>query len=270
MWRSQEGGRLYDGAMTERPDARVEAWYAALEARHLAVLTFSEVRRALQALSSLYVARRDRMERGAAFDGAGKRAAFALFYGPLHFLTVREIVRALDAGNRSLRRIVDLGCGTGVAGAAWAIASGGTPGVSGIDASGWAIGEADWNLRALGVKATLRRGDILDARLGGRDEGIVAAYAVNELPDASRATLLPRLLDAHAAGCRVLVVEPIARGPVPFWGAWAETFRAAGGRDDTWRFQAVFPERMKLLDKAAGLDHRELTARSLWLPGDRI
>ncbi len=251
--------------MNERPAAEVEAWYAALEARHLDTLTFTEVRRALQALFSLYVERRDRLGRGAALDGSGKRAAFALFYGPLHFLVVREIVRALHVDPRP-RRIVDLGCGTGVAGAAWAIEAGGRPAVSGVDGSGWAIGEAEWNLRTLGVTATLRRGNLVEAPLGAAGEGIVAAYAVNELDDGARAELLRRLLAAHTKGSRVLLVEPIARRPVPFWPVWADAFRAAGGRDDTWRFPAVFPERMKLLDKAAGLDHREMTARSLWLP----
>lgn len=261
---------MYDEAMDERPDAKVESWYAALEARHLATLTFPEVRRALQALSSLYVERRDRLGCGVALDGAGKRAAFAMFYGPLHFLTVREIVRALDAAVPPPARIVDLGCGTGVAGAAWATVAGARATVSGIDSNGWAIGEAEWNSRALGVTATFRRGDLFGTRLGGGHEAIVAAYAVNELDDASRAKLLPRLLDANRAGSRVLVVEPIAKGPVPFWPAWSQAFRAAGGRDDAWRFPAVFPERMRLLDKAAGLSHRELTARSLWLPADRV
>ena len=81
--------------------------------------TFKEVRHGLQALSSLYVERRERMAGGAALDGAGKRAAFALYYGPMHFLLVREIVRALAL--RAPRRILDLGCGTGTAGAAWAL-----------------------------------------------------------------------------------------------------------------------------------------------------
>jgi hypothetical protein len=258
---------LYDDAMNQRPAVDVEAWYAALEARHLETLTFTEVRRALQALSSLYVERRDRLARGAATEGAGKRAAFALFYGPLHFLVVREIVRALNAVDPLPHRIVDLGCGTGSAGAAWALESQGRPAVAGIDGSGWAIGEAEWNLRTLGVTATLRRGNLIDAPMGAAGEGIVAAYAVNELDDPSRAELLRRLLKAHSLGSRVLVVEPIARRPVPFWPAWADAFRAAGGRNDEWRFAAVFPERMKLLDKSAGLDHRTLTARSLWLPG---
>jgi len=38
-----------------------------------------------------------------------------------------------------------------------------------------------------------------------------------------------------------------------------------GAREDEWRFAAELPERMRLLDRAAGLDHAVLTARSLWL-----
>lgn len=254
---------MYDAPVTGNGPEDVAGWYAALEARHLAALTFPEVRRALQALSSLYVERRGKLGHGAAFDGAGKRAAFALFYGPLHFLTVREVVRALGAAAPPPARIVDLGCGTGVAGAAWACAAGRHPAVSGVDASGWAIGEADWNARALGIAASFRRGDLLESRLGGAGEAVVAAYTMNELDDAARETMRERLLEAARSGSRVLVVEPIARRPFPWWDGWAEAFRAAGGRADTWRFPAVFPERMKLLDKAAGLDHRELTARSL-------
>jgi hypothetical protein len=260
-----QGRRLYDDEMNERPSSDVEAWYGALEARHLATLTFPEVRRALQALSSLYVERRERLAQGRALEGAGKRAAFAMFYGPLHFLIVREIVAALHAAEPPVLRVVDLGCGTGSAGAAWALAGGRRPAVTGIDSSGWAVGEAEWNLRTLGLTATVRRGNLVEAVLGSAGEGIVVAYAANELDDRSRAELLSRLIAAHGRGSRVLVVEPIARRPVPFWPAWVEAFRAAGGRADTWRFPAVLPERMKLLDKAAGLDHRELTARSLWL-----
>jgi hypothetical protein len=251
--------------MDDRAEGRIEGWYAALEARHLATLTFQEVRRALQSLTAIYVERRDRLGRGAALDSNGKRAAFALFYGPLHFLTVREIVRALHAADPPLRRVVDLGCGTAAAGAAWAVEARGRPDVLGIDTSGWAIGEAGWNAETLRVKATFRRGPWSGAGFGKPAEGIVAAYTVNELDEPGRAALLHRLLAAHAAGSRVLIVEPIARRPVPFWPAWADAFRAAGGRADTWRFPAELPERMRLLDKAAGLDHRELTARSLWL-----
>src|SRR4249920_3711800 len=138
--------------MSARPSIDVDAWYAALEARHLASLTFQEVRRALQALSSLYVERRERLVLGAALEGAGKRAAFALFYGPLHFLTVREVVRALGAAEPPPRELLDLGCGTGAAGAAWALEARGKTEVHGVDRSGWAAGEARWTLRRLGLR----------------------------------------------------------------------------------------------------------------------
>ena len=250
--------------MTSPPDPALDAWCAALETRHLAERTFPEVRRSLQALSSLYVERRERIAEGRALDGSGKRAAFALFYAPIHYMTVAAIVRALD-GPPPPARIVDLGCGTGAAGAAWARSVEGRPRVAGIDVSGWAVAEARWNFAALGIDGTLRRGDLLAARLAGPSEAVIAAYTVNELPDASRDRLREALLDAAGRGSRVLVVEPIAKRPVPWWPAWAHAFGEAGGREDLWRFPAELPEPLRRLDRAAGLDHRELTARSLWL-----
>src|SRR6188508_3277395 len=103
----------------ERPD-REEVWLAALDERHLANLTQSEVTRALRALSSCYVERREKLASGGPLDSAGKRAAFALFYAPLHFMVTREIVRALP-GVGETERLLDLGCGTGSAGGACAL-----------------------------------------------------------------------------------------------------------------------------------------------------
>jgi hypothetical protein len=66
----------------------------------------------------------------------------------------------------------------------------------------------------------------------------------------------------------VLVVEPIARRVNPWWPEWADSFRSAGGREDDWRLRPELPERLALLGRAAGLDVRELTGRSLVLvPG---
>ena len=101
---------------------RFADWMRDLEARHLADLTFAEVSRALRALSSNYVERRGTLAAGGPLAGAGKRAAFALFYGPLHYLLVQNIVSALDAAKGQVSTLVDLGCGTGAAGAAWAAA----------------------------------------------------------------------------------------------------------------------------------------------------
>jgi len=241
------------------------AWFTALESRHLNRLTFAEVRRGLQALSALYVSRGRRLATGAALEGAGKRAAFALFYAPLHFLLTRSVVRALGAQGSGPRNILDLGCGTGAAGGAWAIETGGGCVVSGVDLNDWAVAEARWNYRTWGVRGYAVRDDLLKARLPGRGSGILAAYTVNEMDDAARAALLGRLLLAARRGARLLIIEPIARRPFPWWETWSEAFRTAGGRDDSWRFPVDLPERLRLFDRAAGLDHRELTGRSLWL-----
>src|SRR5215217_3496791 len=88
-------------------------WLTALEARHLADLRVPEVTRALRALSSAYVERRHKVASGATLDSNGKRAAFALFYAPLHFIATDHVVRALGAVAPVPRAILDLGCGTG-------------------------------------------------------------------------------------------------------------------------------------------------------------
>jgi SAM-dependent methyltransferase len=241
------------------------AFFEALESRHRADLSFAEVRRSLLALSSLYVERRERMRSGAVFDGKGKRAAFALYYGPLHFLLVREIVRALGPPRRPPRRILDLGCGTGTTGAAWALENEPAAEVAGVDLNGWAVTEARWAIRRLGLRGRATRGDAVSERLPRPPAGVLAAFTVNELDEASRARLLPRLLGAGGGGVAVLVVEPLSRRVSPWWPEWVEAVTSAGGRADEWRFPARLPKTLALLGKASGLDNRELTGRSLAL-----
>ena len=238
---------------------------ADLERRHLAELSFAQVRKGLQAVSSLYVERRGRIGGGAVFDGEGKRAAFALFYGPLHHLVVGRIVAALGAAEPGLARVVDLGCGTGAAGAAWGLAAGAE--VAGVEKSGWAANEARQTYSALSLRGRASAGDLLRERLPGRGAGVLLGWVVNELDASSRAALLPRLLEAARRGARVLVVEPIAARPVPWWTEWAAAFVADGGRTDLWRLPESLPPLVARLDRAAGLDHSILTARSLYLPG---
>ena len=240
---------------------------AALEQRHLADLRVPEVTRALRALSSAYVERRGGLSRGAPLDSAGKRAAFALYYAPLHFFTVRGIVEALGAAAPPPRTIVDLGCGTGAGGAAWAVAAGGTPRVMGIDRHPWAVAEARWTYRQLALQGDARQGDALRLPPLSRGMAAVAAYTLNELSPDARGTLERKLLDAAAAGVRVLIVEPIARAITPWWADAAARVAAAGGRADEWRMAADLPPIVQLLAKAAGLNQRELTARSLYCPG---
>jgi hypothetical protein len=162
--------------------------------------------------------------------------------------------------------VLDLGCGTGAAGAAWAFVRGRAP-IHGIDRHPWAVAEANWTYQCLGLRGHAARGTIDRASIRGRrGEGILAAYCVNELAEEARALLLSKLLDAHRNGSRVLVIEPIARRLTSWWTDWERAFVPVGGRADEWRFPAELPERQRQLARAAGLQPRELTARSLWLP----
>lgn len=247
------------------PDDRFARWIAALEAKHLAELTFPEVSRALRALSSTYVERRGKLAEGAALSGAGKRAAFALFYGPLHHLLVDHIVGNLPGALGQVRELLDLGCGTGASGAAWAAACSKPTRVIGIDRHPWAIGEAAATYRAFGLSARVRQGDIAAAVLPKAPVSILAAFTMNELADAERDALLARLVERAAQGDRVLIVEPLAGFVARWWNRWRATFEAAGGRADEWRLRTELPAIVAKLDRAAGLNHREITGRSLWL-----
>src|SRR4051812_777580 len=168
---------------------------AALETKHLAQLTFPEVSRALRALSSTYVERRRKLAEGAALSGAGKRAAFALFYAPLHFTIVRRVAAALPGALQGARLLVDMGCGTGAGGAAWALDSHSIRRVIGIDRHPWALGEAVRTYRHFGVDAEVRRADIASARLPKERASYLAAFTVNELTDEARDALLASLLE---------------------------------------------------------------------------
>jgi SAM-dependent methyltransferase len=237
---------------------------AQLEARHLAELTFPEVSRALRALSSAYVERREKLGAGAALSGAGKRAAFALFYGPLHYLLVEHIVRNLP-GALDVPAIVDLGCGTGASGAAWAAACDRAPRVTGIDRHPWTLTEASNTYRAFELNASVRQGDIASAPLPKSRCGFLAAFAMNELPDAGRDALLAALVERAGRGDSVLVIEPLAGFVARWWNRWRDTVENAGGRADEWRVRTELPAIVAKLDRAAGLNHREITGRSLWI-----
>ena len=255
-------------------DDPLARWIAALEAKHLAELTFPEVSRALRALSSTYVERRQKLAEGAALNGTGKRAAFALFYGPLHHLLLKHIVENLPGATANVQTLLDLGCGTGASGAAWAAACrcrpatatrDGGPRVVGIDRHPWAIGEAVVTYRAFGISASVRQGDIATASLPKGPVSILAAFTMNELADAERDALLARLVERASRGDRVLIVEPLAGFVARWWNRWRTTVEAAGGRADEWRLRTELPSIVAKLDRAAGLNHREITGRSLWL-----
>jgi hypothetical protein len=246
---------------------------AALEERHLADLTFSQVARSLRALSSTYVERRGRLAEGGALDGAGKRAAFALFYGPLHYLLVRAIVASLPQvqDREAPPTLLDLGCGTGAAGAAWAVSCSTAPRVVGIDRHQWAVAEAARTYREFGLTARTAQDDVARAKWPTGPLSIVAAFTLNELSEAAREAVLTRAVDRASSqdgrkgGDRLLVVEPLAGFVAPWWAKWRTRVEAAHGRADEWRFRVELPAIVAKLDRASGLNHRELTGRSLWL-----
>jgi hypothetical protein len=256
-------------------------WMAELEARQLAELTFSEVARALRALSATYVERRAKLKEGAALSGAGKRAAFALYYGPLHYLLVDRIVSSIGEPLTDVGAIADLGCGTGTSGAAWAGACSRRPKIVAVDRNPWAAEEARRTYVALGFSASVRVGSLQstianrapgaetgDRRPGSGRQGVLLAFAVNEIAsERERSELLEALLRRAGRGERILIIEPLAGFVAPWWPGWAQAFVANGGRADEWRFRPDVPAIVEKLGRAAGLDYREVRGRSLSLAG---
>jgi hypothetical protein len=254
----------------------VDEWIAALIERHTASLTRPEFLKSIRALSARYVERRSTLDERSALDSAGKRAAFAAFYAPLHFLTVQAIAKELGVAASAatpagrINTIEDLGCGTGVAGAALALARPQSPQLEGIDLHPWAVDEARWNWRTLGLAGSARRGSLeqrLSARVASRapldTTAIVCGWSLNELPDSRRTLAIDALLGLATRGARVLVVEPVARKLLPWWDAFAERALSAGGRSDEWQFPPALPAVLADLDEAAGFDREALSARSV-------
>src|SRR6185369_11379482 len=93
---------------------------------------------------------------------------------------------------------------------------------------------------------------------------VIGAFAINELNDSVRSEVLARIISVARQGSPVLIIEPIARRMVRWWPEWTVAFTKAGGREDEWRIPIELPEKLALMDKSAGLDHRELTGRSLY------
>lgn len=237
-----------------------ENWIESLFTRWMRELTHAEIARALKVLTRDYVQRRQRL-RGKALAGRGKQAAFALYYAPRHFLIVREVLNALVAPRSAT--IVDLGCGSGVAGAAWALHGGGN--VVGVELDPDVLREAVFTFRDLGVRGGSLRCHIAKYRWPKPPLGIVAAFTVNELDEGDRVHLWRELERQHSGGSRVLIIEPLSTRISPWWLEWAERVAAAGGRADEWHFDVELPERVHLLGKSAGLNPEKLGARTLWL-----
>ena len=212
--------------------------------RHLAELTFpggvaSAAGTVVGVRGTPATARRRR-----GLDGAGKRAAFALFYAPLHFLLIRHVDRSAAGGQGGIPALVDLGCGTGrrAPRGRRRAACERTPPVAGSIATRGRSAEARDDLpcvrppRAASASGDARRIDAADrwrpwsCRVHGERVGAPA-----------RSTLLAALMSHAQSGGRVLVVEPLAGFVAPWWSDWQRAFEAAGGRADEWRSEGRSP-----------------------------
>jgi len=100
-------------------------------------------------------------------------------------------------------------------------------------------------------------------RLAGR--GIRHEFRVAVVGGEQRdaAALLERVSASTRAGSRLLIVEPIARGVTAWWPEWTARLVASGARADEWRFRANLPPLTRQIAKGAGLDPRELLARTI-------
>ncbi len=251
-----------------------DRWLERTAERHQAELAFSEIRKGVQALSSLWVERREAGRLGGrASEGRGKRAALASYFAPLHFLSVHHALRELgpDAADPT-QRIVDLGCGTGATGAALATArlssqAGARPRILAIDRSGWALGEARRTYAAFGLPHRTRRGSLPDALVRPRPGDLLAlGWVVNELERDARDALLARLVEALRRGAGLLVAEPLSTRTSPWWKGWVERLGRERARDIVTRLNVLRPLWIEQLDRAAVLDHRIIGARLIFAP----
>lgn len=264
-------------SLTDRLDPgvtadRVEPWIREILSRYMPPLEFSEIRQGARALSSLYVERRHRSHLSKrSVEGEGKRAAFASYYAPLHFLTVYgTLLEAFDrtVGDPPPTRLFDGGCGTGACGVAWAVAAencfGRAPRLTAFDRSGWALSEARRTRRHFGIRGRTRAGS-LPQHLPHlkRGDAVILGWVVNELADEERERLLVRLIESRRRGALIYLFEPLAGRLSPWWEGWQRRLEPEGMGSAIVKFEIARPDWVWKLDEATGLDHRQVGARVL-------
>jgi len=246
--------------------ADFDRWLEETAQRYSPPLAFREIRRGVQALSSLYVERRVGGDLSArAHRGAGKRAALATYFAPLHFLTAHHALNALAGESWTPpSRIWDLGCGTGALGAALARGFETVPEVIAIDRSGFALREARHTYRAFGIYARTRRGR-LPAALPPAAAGELWSFGfvLNELEEDARATSLNSVSEALELGVRLFIVEPLAGPVTPWWSRWCEKLARFGVMEHLVKRAINRPEWIGRLDRASRLNHRIVGCRVL-------
>ncbi len=245
---------------------RFDAWLGANRERYEAELTFTEIRKGVQALGELYAERRG--QRGLAekaSEGRGKRAAHATYFAALHFLTTCHAIEMADPETFGrVRRIHDLGCGTGATGAAAALSLPAPVRVTGYDCSRWALDEARASYGVLGVDGRTQRAELPEGfPRAGRGDLLALGWTLSELPAAARRVLVKRIVTAAKRGAALLVLEPLSLELGDWWFELARELEALGIGEFPIRVSIERPRFIQHMDKAARLDHQVVGARLL-------
>lgn len=240
-----------------------QEWLNANEAFYGQNLTFPEIRRALQALSTRYVQKRDKVH-GHDKMGLGHQAAFCLFYGALHGLIVAETLGKLTPVLQlpSGAKILDLGCGNGICGAVWARLTPNPGPVHGIERQKWAVTATRQTYRQMGLKGLATTGCFLKSKWPKAD-AILAAWALNELNTSEREKVRSRMLLHQNQGGYLFVLEPISRAISPWWEKWGQPLLDQGANRGELKLNLSLPPLLAKLDKAAGMNHRQVKVRYL-------
>ena len=242
---------------------RFDAWLTDTVKRHSRKLEFREIRQGVRALSSLWLERRAGGELARrAIEGHGKRAALASYFAALHFLTLHHTLEHLgDTTLSGIRRIFDLGCGTGACGAALGAAVPTRTTVFGVDRSAWVLGEARRTWSHFGLRQHTRRAELPEGMPeGSRGDLLMLGWVVNEIDAGPREELRKALRAVLGRGARVLIAEPLARSVSPWWESWCEALDA---RSEIVKLRIERPAWIEEMDRASGLDHSTLGARVL-------
>jgi len=167
-------------------------------------------------------------EHAARYDGARRRLVppFESFYG--------TAVEALDLAGRPVRRVLDLGAGTGLLAKA-VLAAHPDAEVVLLDGAQPMLAHA----RArLGARARYVLGDLEAPLPAGPWDAVVSALAIHHLDDGAKRTLLRRVHDGLAPGGIFANAEQVAGASALFEAAferWHEReARASGATDDEW------------------------------------
>ncbi len=244
-----------------------DAWLTGTLSRFVPPLTFTEVRKGVQALSSLYVERRREGRLATrAIEGTGKRAALATYYAALHFLTAHHALRMIERERLGpVRRVADLGCGTGAVGAAVGATLDGVREIVGFDRSGWALEEAERTWGAFGLKGRPVREDLPGAvPRGGPGTLLVFGWSASELGEEELAGLLRRIIGALRKGSTLFLLEPLSTRVTPWWETWKTALAPHRVQEELIRVAIDRPGFVRDMDKAARLDHQVIGARLLY------